>query len=209
MNGFSGRGARLDGKRLLDIGAPGSTVYSTATKNTYAGYRAFGGTSSAGPHVAGAIALLLQGDSKMTSGEVRSFLHKSADQQYINGFLPNDEWGYGRLRIFDAFAQYLTAVRVEQLSAPNQYNLSAYPNPFNRNLFIRYFIEKEKNIKISIFNILGEEVIVLKQRFLQTGEYQTIWNGRDRYGNNAVSGIYFVKLYSSRSVLSHKILLLR
>jgi len=209
LNGFSGRGARLDGKRLVDIGAPGSTVRTTARHNKYGGYQSFGGTSSAGPHVAGAIALLMQGNPDITSGEVRSSLNKSADQQYINGILPNHEWGYGRLRIFDAFNNFLAPVRFVKPGMPKDFSLSAYPNPFNNNVIIRYSIEKEQSVNISIFNILGNEIINFKRDFCLQGNYQVSWNGQDRYGNSVASGIYFVNLNSGGKILSHKMLLLR
>jgi subtilisin family serine protease len=209
LNSFSGRGARLDGKGLVDIGAPGSTVRTTARHSKYGGYQSFGGTSSAVPHVAGAIALLLQGDPDITSGEVRSSLNKSADQQYIYGSLPNDEWGYGRLRIFDAFYNYLAPVRFSQQNIPKEFSLSAYPNPFNNTINIRYSVKKEQKLKISIFNILGEEIIKLNKGHNFQGSHLISWDGKDRSGNLVASGIYFVVLNSSKKLLNYKILLLR
>ncbi|MBC8180793.1 S8 family peptidase [candidate division KSB1 bacterium] len=209
LNDFSGRGARVDGKRLVDIGAPGSSVRTTARHNKYGGYQSFGGTSSAGPHVAGAIALLMQSNHGITSGEIRSSLNTSADQQNIIGNLPNHEWGYGRLRIFDAFNNYLAPVCFAQQNTPKDFSLSAYPNPFNSTVKIRYSIDKGQDIKISIFNILGKEIIDLGKDFCQPGSYQISWNGRNHYGRVVSSGIYFVHLKTAEEALSHKILLLR
>jgi len=209
LNGFSGRGARVDGKRLVDIGAPGSTVVTTARHNKYGGYQSFGGTSSAGPHVAGAVALLLQAEPNMTSGDIRSSMCYSANQKYIGDNLPNEEWGFGRLRIFDAYNNDLAPVRFVQQNTPKDFSLSAYPNPFNSIVKIRYSIEKEQNLKMSIFNILGEEIINFGKDFYQQGIYQISWNGQDRSGNEVTSGIYFINLNSGGIILSHKILLLR
>src|SRR3989304_1254878 len=59
-----GRGPRVDGARKVDIAAPGNfDVFSIVSKDTFrpqGAYEWFGGTSAAGPHVAGAVAVLLQ-----------------------------------------------------------------------------------------------------------------------------------------------------
>jgi hypothetical protein len=81
------------------------------------------------------------------------------------------------------------SVNSEQV-LPVAYNLSQnYPNPFNPSTSIEYSIPKASNVKITIYNILGEVVDLLDNTFRQAGSYKVTWNpGR------IASGVYFYEL---------------
>lgn len=76
------------------------------------------------------------------------------------------------------------------LSMPVTFSLSQnYPNPFNPSTAIEYSLAHASYAKITIYNILGEEVDVLDNSFHQAGSYKVIWNpGR------ISSGVYFYEL---------------
>ncbi len=105
---FSGRGPRITGNLITDVAAPGDyDVYSPASVAesgmTFIGeYREFGGTSAAGPHVAGAAALYMQFDPMSYQGNpasVKSRIQSDAIADGFTGSVPNDTWGYGKLRV--------------------------------------------------------------------------------------------------------------
>jgi len=73
---------------------------------------------------------------------------------------------------------------------PTAYTLSQnYPNPFNPSTTIEYSIPKASNVRITVYNILGEIVDLLDNSFRQAGSYKVTWNpGR------IASGVYFYEL---------------
>jgi subtilisin family serine protease len=64
------------GLTSVDLGAPGSAIYSTTPNNTYATYS---GTSMASPHVAGAAALLWSQNPTWTAQQVKDALMNTGD----------------------------------------------------------------------------------------------------------------------------------
>jgi hypothetical protein len=64
-----------------------------------------------------------------------------------------------------------------------------FPNPFNPSTVIQFAIPKKQNLKISVFNSLGQEINVLVNEVKDAGKYQYIFNGK-----NLSSGIYFYRL---------------
>ncbi|MGH2568324.1 MAG: T9SS type A sorting domain-containing protein [Bacteroidota bacterium] len=87
--------------------------------------------------------------------------------------------------------------------------LDPYPNPFNSTVTIQFTIEQQKEIKLSIFDLLGREVNVLAEGSYQTGRYRTQWQGTNASGALLPTGVYFVRLQSSKATLTKRVLLLR
>lgn len=79
---------------------------------------------------------------------------------------------------------------------PGEFRLyQNYPNPFNPSTVIRYDLPKPSNVKLEIFNILGERIITLvNSESFSAGYRQVIWNGRNNSGNQVGSGIYIYRL---------------
>gem|GEM_PF-622801 len=71
-----------------------------------------------------------------------------------------------------------------------------YPNPFNQQTTIAYKLNtlKKQPVKLIIYNIQGEEVITLIYQFQSAGEYQYIWDGKDRTEKEVNSGVYLAVL---------------
>jgi len=86
-----------------------------------------------------------------------------------------------------------------------------YPNPFNANTVIRYSLDASRPVHatLKIYNILGEEVRTLVDKWQSKGEYQVIWNGKDNYGKEVASGIYFCQLKVGDRSKTKKLLLLK
>lgn len=92
---------------------------------------------------------------------------------------------------------------------PEKYQLSNYPNPFNPTTTISYNIAQKGEIKIEIYNIKGQKIKTLVKDKLESGLYSTVWNGKNEYGFNVSSGIYFCKLKSGNQETMRKMILIK
>lgn len=62
---------------------------------------------------------------------------------------------------------------------------------------------------LSIYNVLGEKVIILDKGMKLAGEYSAIWDGQDDQGVQVASGIYLYTLNAGNRVLVKKLVLLK
>lgn len=104
LSPFSGQGPRIDNEPILDVAAPGHYDIACASSRDVSGasfgqYAWFGGTSAAAPHVAGAVALLLQSEPHLPPEEVKKVLRDHAREDAFTGLVPNFRWGWGKLDI--------------------------------------------------------------------------------------------------------------
>lgn len=77
-----------------------------------------------------------------------------------------------------------------------------YPNPFNSNTVIKFNLDNSKFLKISIYNLLGQEVEIISESFVKSGYHEVIWNTK-----NISSGLYFCQIESQNSIQTIKLLL--
>ncbi|MEW6508959.1 MAG: T9SS type A sorting domain-containing protein [Bacteroidota bacterium] len=98
-----------------------------------------------------------------------------------------------------------TSVKEDFESIPGVYHLSQnYPNPFNPTTNIKFIIPEAGNVKLSVYNVLGQEVAQLVKGYKDAGTYNITWNA-----TNISSGIYFYRLESAGNVITKKMTLLR
>ena len=83
-----------------------------------------------------------------------------------------------------------------------------YPNPFNSVTKIGYAVNQASFIKIIIYNELGQEIIALVNENKRIGNYETTWDGTDKYGNLVSTGVYFYQIHSGHSKSTKKMILL-
>ncbi|MFH0736230.1 MAG: choice-of-anchor A family protein [bacterium] len=84
-----------------------------------------------------------------------------------------------------------------------------YPNPFNPSTIIKYSIAEASNVKLTIYDILGREVVTLINSEARPGAYQLIWNATDKFGKKVSSGIYFYSLEAGKFNKTNKMLLMK
>ncbi len=96
------------------------------------------------------------------------------------------------------------------LGLPDHFALEQnYPNPFNPSTTISYDLPQISQVRIEIFNMLGQLVKTLIDKQQEAGSYQTIWDGQDENGHRVSSGIYFYKIVASEQIKTKKMILIK
>jgi len=103
----------------------------------------------------------------------------------------------------------VTDINQENNNIPKIFSLSQnYPNPFNPSTTIQYDIPKATEVKIEIYNTLGQKVRTLVNENKPAGSYKIVWDGRNDSSEPAPSGIYIYIMTTSEFKQSHKMLLI-
>lgn len=97
-------------------------------------------------------------------------------------------------------------VEEEQLGEiPNEFLLSQnWPNPFNPNTKIKYWVPQTSQVQIKVYDILGNEIETLVNEEKHAGTYELNWNAA-----SLPSGVYFYKLQSGQYTSVKKMILLK
>jgi len=107
------------------------------------------------------------------------------------------------------YAEVVTSID-DQSSRPMTFALSQnYPNPFNASTSIRFSLAVGGQISLTIFDLLGRQINVLKYGYLDAGAYNIDWKGTNQAGNVVSSGIYFYRLESPGGTETRRMLLLK
>ena len=103
----------------------------------------------------------------------------------------------------DGSFEYSDVVEVEVV--PAQFELSQnYPNPFNPSTTIRFSLPKETQLKIKIYNMLGELVETLAEGNYEAGYHKVTFNA-----SSLPSGAYIYRIESDAFVQVKKMILLK
>lgn len=205
ITSFSSRGpVIIDNSFRLkpDISAPGQKILSSVPGNKYS-YSS--GTSMAGPHVAGVVALLLSAnpDLRGNTDRIEQILEITADQKpevdvcrNINEKLtPNSIFGHGRINALAAVNKALeikTSVQEKLMTETDNYFV--FPNPCFESIVIQGKNITNK-IQITIIDNLGNEFY-----------NSTLSIGNEISINDLPAGMYFVKINNGKSISIVKVI---
>jgi glucose/arabinose dehydrogenase len=108
-----------------------------------------------------------------------SFGVDQSNELYIVGFSPGNIYRFTP-----------TVTSGENNTIPGDYRLEQnYPNPFNPSTIIKYNLPEDSDVKIKIFDSLGNEIDTIISTSQQRGFYQRNWNA-----SGFASGVYYVKM---------------
>ncbi len=207
ISGFSSRGpVTIDSSFILkpDVSAPGQQVRSSIRNG---GFAAFSGTSMAGPHVAGVVALIISANPELR-GQVEiieSILKDSAVpktdssecvQVSSSGLnIPNHIYGHGRI---DALAAVQIAISLSDTKEISPYNpWYIYPNPNNGTFQIQFTNPNFDDLEGRVYDIHGRMVFNIDNidKIIKL--------------NHLPNGIYYLQLNSGEQSLIQKFILQR
>jgi hypothetical protein len=83
------------------------------------------------------------------------------------------------------------------------------PNPFNPETRINYYLPKSCQVKLTIYNVLGQTVTTFHQGYQNEGMNTIVWDGRGKNGAELSSGIYFYRLEAGDFVQTKKMSLMK
>ena len=162
---FSSRGPVMvdgSGRAKPNVSAPGVAVRSSLRNN---GYGNASGTSMAGPHTAGAVALIISANPKL-AGQVETIenileetaVRKTTEQICGNlsgDNIPNHTYGYGRIDVLAAVNKALSLNVLPETDA--ELEVLASPNPFTNELKLE-FKNKKGEARFELFDSLGKHL---------------------------------------------------
>lgn len=84
-----------------------------------------------------------------------------------------------------------------------------YPNPFNPSTDIQFNLSEPQNVVIEIYNIKGEMVKRLVDKQMEAASHSVTWDGKDSFGEDVSSGIYFYKMQAGTYGVTKKMILVK
>jgi hypothetical protein len=120
------------------------------------------------------------GDAELVSVRFVALGNEPGDIQIVSGGLVNSE---------------SRGVSLQVKKAPSLPRMAAlhqnYPNPFNPATEIRFEIPTARDVKLRIYNQLGQTVKTLVDSRLKAGAYVLQWDGTNTLGSNVASGVFY------------------
>ncbi len=205
LSGFSSRGpVTVDGSNRMkpEVVAPGSNVRSCTLNGEYGNKS---GTSMAGPHAAGLVALIISANPGL-AGQVdviediimQTAVPKTSDEECggIAGTeVPNYSYGYGRIDALAAVELALTITSTETVnSIPS---VRVFPNPVNDLVSFEFQNINGRNT-LEIFNVSGQRLFAKQVDLIgETVEIISL--------DGLSGGVYFYKITNSATSFSGKL----
>ena len=155
-------------------------------------YQGVGGEAGGGWEAIG----FVEGNGNSNSPKDYSFI----DDEIISG-----KYAYRLKQIDnDGTFEYSKIIEID-IDAPLEFELSQnYPNPFNPSTTVTFSLPVNEIVSLSVYNMLGEEIQILQNGFLEAGMYSYNFNAE-----GLPSGVYFYKLETSTKILYRKMLLIK
>ena len=107
------------------------------------------------------------------------------------------------------FNRLALPVPVQVQTRPAAFALASnYPNPFNPATTIKYSLPQAADVKLMVYNVMGQVVRTLVAEHQSAGRYAVEWDATNDNGHSLSSGMYFYRLAAGGEFLETKKMLL-
>ena len=97
---------------------------------------------------------------------------------------------------------------VEEATLNNSLQVKGnYPNPFEEKTNIEFEIEAAGEVRITIYDSKGNQIQTLECKNCQIGKNVLQWNGIDKAGNKALSGVYYYEVRYGNATQAKKMII--
>ena len=103
----------------------------------------------------------------------------------------------------------ITGIDDDDTNHPSEPDLAAYPNPFNPEVTIRYYLSVANLVNVSVFTTSGQHILTLTQDYQSAGDHSINWDGRNVAGTAVGSGVYIVRLTNGTRTATTRVTLVR
>ncbi len=125
--------------------------------------------------------------------------------------LPTDDGNMEAVQVQSSTSSALTTVNNSSPTVVKSFTLKQnYPNPFNPVTTIEFVINQSRfaNVRLEVYNILGQKVRTLYNGVLDAGTYKFQWNGLNDASQQVASGMYLYRLeVNGRAQIKQMVLL--
>ncbi|MEO1023017.1 MAG: T9SS type A sorting domain-containing protein [Bacteroidota bacterium] len=146
-----------------------------------------------------------------TGEEFELFELESVDIPFLNSYADPQTQEAGLLtsgiQVHTQFALRIVPPVTEELNneLPEELELyQNYPNPFNPVTTISFYLPETQEVRLSVFNVVGQPIAVLMQGVMNSGEHQIDWDASDK-----PSGMYIYQLEVGNKIMTRKMTLVK
>jgi subtilisin family serine protease len=214
ITNFSSRGSvTSDGSNRLkpNVTAPGQAVtsyWANGPNATNFSYLNASGTSMAGPHVAGLVALMISADSTLAGDvdRIEDIIERTARPRYHNQTCnwidgsttsPNNTYGYGTVDALAAINEAINTANTTNQN-PNEGQAEVFPNPFTNQVWVK--LEGfTGNTTFELYSVDG--------KLIQQEVWDISWHTLRQVDIKDIPiGIYFYRIFDGKSSTQGKLM---
>ena len=137
-----------------------------------------------------------EADSFVTIAQIKGQGTASTETEYAfsdNNTCSGSWYDYRLVDVSYSGRKHFHTIESILVGAPLKYKLfQNYPNPFNPYTTILFDLPLRSDVRIDIYNVLGQKVTTLVNEEKQAGYYKHVWNGENDRGNRISSGMYIL-----------------
>lgn len=112
-------------------------------------------------------------------------------------------------QFYDSVTGAAAASKPVVAAKPTLFGAENFPNPFNPSTTIRYTLPEASDVRLVIYNVLGQQVRVLVNETQAPGVYSVAWDSRNALGRTVSTGLYVYRLEAGSNVIIRKMVFLK